>query len=224
MTKAILVVVAHADDEVLGCGATIARHSADGDRVHVVYVADGVSSREVGTTADLVARQQAASVAGAILGVHSATYLDLPDNRLDTVPLLDIVRQLESILASVRPEIVYTHHHGDLNVDHRITHQALLTAARPLPGSPLREILAFEVMSSTEWNSPDIAPFLPTLFVDVGDYLVAKESALQAYGGEMRQPPHSRSVEHLRCLAMHRGNCVGLAAAEAFMVVRTVRS
>jgi LmbE family N-acetylglucosaminyl deacetylase len=224
MTKTVLVVVAHADDEVLGCGATLARHAADGDAVHVVYVADGVSSRGEATAADLTARQQSASAAGAILGVRSTTYLGFPDNRLDTVPLLDIVRPLEVILASVRPEVVYTHHHGDLNVDHRITHQALLTAARPLPGSSLREILAFEVMSSTEWNNPGFAPFLPALFVDVGAHLAAKEKALQAYGAEMRPPPHSRSVEHLRCLAMHRGSCVGLAAAEAFMVVRAIRS
>lgn len=224
MTKTILVVVAHADDDVLGCGGTIARHAANGDAVHVVYVADGVSSREVGGMAtQIAARQQAARSAGAILGVHSATFLGLPDNRLDSIPLLDIVRPLESILTTIRPEVVYTHHHGDLNVDHRITHQALLTAARPLPGSPICEILTFEVMSSTEWNTPDKAPFLPTLFVDIAGHLEAKGRALQAYGAEMRLSPHSRNIEHLRCLAVHRGNCVGLAAAEAFMVIRSVR-
>lgn len=223
MSKCILVVAAHADDEVLGCGGTMARHTAAGDRVHVVFVADGVTSRVDAGDEELARRQQATAQACTILGASSSTFLGLPDNRLDSIPLLDIVQPLEGICAKLAPEVVYTHHYGDLNVDHRVTHQAVMTACRPLPGAVVREILTFEVMSSTEWGSVGLAPFLPNLFVDIGAQLEIKMRALEAYALEMRAPPHSRSAEHMRCLAMHHGYSMGVDAAEAFMAVRIIR-
>lgn len=223
MSKTVLVVAAHADDEVLGCGGTLAKHVAAGDKVHVVFVADGVTSRGGTGHEDLVRRQRATESARNILGISTMAFLDLPDNRLDSLPLLDIVQPLEAIIGKLAPEILYTHHYGDLNVDHRLVHQAAMTACRPLPGSTVREILAFEVMSSTEWSSPGLAPFLPNFFVDISAHLESKMQALEAYAVEMRVPPHSRSMEHIRCLARHRGNCVGVDAAEAFMVMRVLR-
>lgn len=223
MSKTVLVVAAHADDEALGCGGTIARHATYGDQVHVVFVADGVTSRLNAGGDELARRQQATERARDILGIRSTTFLGLPDNRLDSLPLLDIVQPLEAIVARLAPELVYTHHYGDLNVDHRQTHQAVMTACRPLPGATVREILTFEVMSSTEWNGVGLAPFLPNLFVDIGAQLDAKMRALEAYGLEMRAPPHSRSLMHARCLAQHHGGCVGVDAAEAFMVMRAIR-
>ncbi len=223
MNKTVLVVAAHADDEALGCGGTLAKHVAQGDTVHVVFVADGVTARENAAPADLLGRQQATENATRTLGISTVACLNLPDNRLDSLPLLDVVQPLEAIIRKLAPQIIYTHHYGDLNVDHRIVHQAVMTACRPMPGSPVREILAFEVISSTEWSSQGLAPFLPNVFVDISAELEVKMLALEAYRQEMRDPPHSRSLEHVRCLAQHHGFSTGSAAAEAFMAMRILK-
>lgn len=223
MSKTVLVIVAHADDEALGCGGTISKHTSVGDRVHVVIVADGVTSRVGAGDGEILRRQQATESARKILGISSNVFLGLPDNRLDSLALLDIVQPIEAIIEKISPEIVYTHHCGDLNVDHRLVHQAVMTACRPMPGCPVREILAFEVMSSTDWSGVGLLPFTPNLFVDISHQMDAKMRALEAYALEMRVAPHSRSVEHLRHLAQHRGCCMGVDAAEAFMVMRALR-
>jgi len=223
MSKTVLVVAAHSDDEALGCAGTIARHVAEGDTVYAVFLADGVSSRDGHDPEELQRRIKATELARQILGIHGFEYLGLPDNKLDSLPLIDIIQPLEKVIGRIDPHIIYTHHNGDLNVDHRLAHQAVLTACRPLPNSSVREILTFEVMSSTEWNSPNHLPFLPNLFVDVSQYMDKKVASLQAYALEMRDCPHSRSIEHLKSLAQHRGNCIGVEAAEAFMVMRIVR-
>lgn len=223
MSRTVLVVAAHADDEVLGCAGSLAKHVAAGDKVHAVFVADGVMSRVGSGPGDSARRQQAAENARNILGIESLVFMNLPDNRLDSLPLLDIVQPLELIISKLAPEIIYTHHYGDLNVDHQLVHKAVMTACRPLPSSTVQEILAFEVMSSTEWNSVALTPFLPNLFIDISAQIDTKMRALEAYALEMNDPPHSRSIEHLRHLAMHHGYCVGVPAAEAFMVMRIIR-
>lgn len=220
MSKVILVVAAHADDEVLGCGGTIARHVADGDFVHIIFMADGVSSRKDSSSKQFLARNKARIEAMNVLGVEKWYSLNFPDNRMDSLPLLDVVQALEAVIEQVQPVRIYTHHHGDLNVDHRVTHQAVMTACRPFPGSSVRELLTFEVMSSTEWATPALAPFVPNTFLDISNYLPKKLRALDAYDLEMRLVPHSRSVAHIKALAEHRGNCVGFMAAEAFELVR----
>ena len=132
----VLVVAAHPDDEVLGCGGTLARHAAEHDEVNVLFLADGETSRDGAGEADVKRRKASAMEACGILGTRSPTFLDLPDNQLDTVPFLEIVKKIEAVITSVRPEIGYTHHGGDLNIDHRIAQNAFLTAARPLPDAP----------------------------------------------------------------------------------------
>jgi LmbE family N-acetylglucosaminyl deacetylase len=220
VSKTILVVAAHADDEVLGCGGTIARQVAEGHTVHVVFLADGVSSRP-GADADALERRVSATEkARQVLGITTTTFLDLPDNRLDSLPLIDVVQLLEAVIGRIKPSVIYVHHYGDLNVDHRVAHQAVMTACRATPGNQVKEIYAFEVMSSTEWNSVGYAPFLPNLFVDISAYLSIKSRALEAYAIEMRPAPHSRSLEHISILSQHRGYSVGVEAAEAFMVMR----
>lgn len=220
--RSILVVAAHTDDEVLGCGGTIARHVTKGDTVHAVFMADGVTSRPDATHAEIKQRNSAAASAHKILGIEQAYMLGFPDNRMDSVPLLDIVQKLEKILQKVQPEVVYTHHIGDLNIDHQITHQAVMTACRPIPGTTVKEIYAFEVLSSTEWNTPGLLLFIPNVFMDISRYLEIKISALKAYEVEMCEEPHSRSIENAKRLAELRGNAVGLEAAEGFSLVRAL--
>lgn len=222
MANCVLVVAAHTDDEALGCGGTIARHVAEGDTVYAVFMADGVTSREGSVQDELIGRNAAAESVREILGIKENFYLNFPDNRMDSIPLVDVVQKLEPIIDKLQPNIVYTHHHGDLNVDHRITHQAVMTACRPQPGSRVRAIYAFEVMSSTEWATPTAEPFLPNYFVDISKYLQKKNDVLNAYHMEMREVPHSRSAEHLITLACHRGQSVGVLVAEAFMSIRVV--
>jgi LmbE family N-acetylglucosaminyl deacetylase len=223
MSKTVLIVAAHTDDEALGCGGTIARHVAEGDIVYAVFMADGVTSRAQAGQDDLGNRNAAAEDARKILGISENFYLRLPDNRLDSLPLIEVIQHLEPIISKLQPNIIYTHHHGDLNVDHRITHQAVLTACRPMPGSSVQAIYAFEVMSSTEWATPTAEPFVPNHYVDISNQLETKLDALRAYRLEMRDAPHSRSIEHLVHLAHHRGHTMGLISAEAFIVVRTVK-
>lgn len=222
MSKTVLVVAAHTDDEALGCGGTIARHVAEGDIVYAVFLADGVTSRPDATPEELEQRNAAAEKAHKILGITKAYMLGFPDNRMDSVPLLDIVKKLEAVIEELKPQVVYTHHHGDLNIDHRITHHATLTACRPIPGSPVSEIYAFEVLSASEWNTPGNNPFIPNVFVDISQYLETKMKALAAYELEMREPPHSRSLENARRLSEFRGSLAGLGAAEAMISVRVI--
>ncbi len=219
MSKTILVVAAHTDDEAIGCGGTIARHVAEGDEVYAVFMADGVSSRSQADANNLSQRQSAAEKAREILGIRENIYLGFPDNCMDSVHLIEVVKSLEPIINSLKPHTIYTHHHGDLNIDHRITHQAVMTACRPMPGSSVREIYAFEILSSTDWANPIMDPFLPNCYVDIGAYLPIKMQALHAYSDEMRMEPHSRSLKHIEYLAGHRGFTVGMQSAEAFSLV-----
>jgi N-acetylglucosamine malate deacetylase 1 len=215
----ILVIVAHPDDEVLGCGGTIARHSNNGDKVHVICMTNGVSSRN-SSTKEIQNRQNAAQNAANILGVLSIKFLDFPDNKMDSVPLLDIVQKIESATKDMNTRVIYTHHIGDLNVDHQITHKAVMTAFRPTPLSSVKEIYTFEIMSSTDWNFSAKNTFKPNYFIEISNYIDLKLSALNAYNMELRNTPHSRSISNIESLAKFRGNTVGVDMAEAFMVLR----
>ena len=226
MSKSILFVAAHPDDEVLGCGGTIARHADAGDQVQVLIVAEGATSRQLQrnrnqATGELSALAQAAQRAGAILGSQGVELLDLPDNRLDSLDRLDLIKQIEQRIARHQPQVVYVHHVGDVNVDHRLLHEAVVTACRPTPRQPVQRLLSFEVASSTEWQPPGSAPpFQPNWFVDISAQWPRKREALAAYASEMRPWPHARSLEALEHLARWRGAQVGVEAAEAFCLLR----
>lgn len=226
--QTIAVIAAHPDDEVLGCGGTIARLSTEGSSVHVLLLADGESSRVEtpdAITPDLVAaRRTAADRASALLGCKSVTVHRLPDNRLDSLDLLDVVKQIEAFVNRHSPTTVFTHHGGDVNVDHSIVHEAVLAACRPQSRHPVRDLLFFEVASSTEWRPPgSAAPFVPNHFVDISATLAVKLRALETYQAELRPFPHPRSVEAVTALARWRGATAGCAAAEAFVVGRQIR-
>ncbi|TCV84260.1 PIG-L deacetylase family protein [Sulfurirhabdus autotrophica] len=224
MAHSILILAAHPDDEVLGCGGTIAKLADQGAIVHVAFLADGVFSRAGDTAAqqeELNVRRAAARKACAILGVKSVSFGDFPDNRMDTVALLDITKAVEPLIAEHQPEMVFTHHAGDVNIDHRRMHEAVVTACRPQLGHPVKTLLSFEVPSSTEWQLPGSAPaFAPNWFVDVSDTLNRKLAALDAYAAELRAWPHPRSRQGVEYLARWRGATVGVDAAEAFMLGR----
>jgi LmbE family N-acetylglucosaminyl deacetylase len=228
MNEPVAVIAAHPDDEVLGCGGTMARHAREGRSVHVLLLADGETSRAQADDANqgserVEARKAAAFAACEILGCASVQVLALPDNRLDGLDLLDIVWRIESFIALHAPSTVLTHHAGDVNVDHRMVHDAVVAACRPMPEHPVRELLFFETASSTEWRPPGSAPvFAPNWFVDISDTLAAKLDALRAYQSEMRPFPHARSIEAVQALAAWRGATVGVVAAEAFMLGRTL--
>ena len=174
--------------------------------------------------AQLATLHRQAHAAAAKVGVKNVVLNKLPDNRLDTVPLLDIVKIIEESVERIKPEVIYTHLGGDLNIDHTVIHRAVLTATRPTTGQPVREIYAFEVPSSTEWAFQRIEPsFRPNVFVDVTRTLEAKIAAMECYESEARKFPHPRSPEALRALAMRWGSVAGCAAAEAFELVRSIR-
>ncbi len=222
----VLVVVAHPDDAVLGCGATIAKHAAAGDIVHIIAFADGIMGRsgppKERRAEEFAAHARAAKAAAEILGAASFSQLDFPDTALDTVPRLDLARAAENAVALRTPEIVYTHHFGDLNADHVRVHDAVCVACRPLPETCVKTLLFFEVPSSTEWRAQAGAAFEPNWFVDVTRTIELKMLALKAFEMEMRPFPHPRSFEAVSHLAGWRGAAAGVSAAEAFVLGRRI--
>ncbi len=225
-SRRILTIAAHPDDEILGCGGAMAGHVRRGDEVSILILGEGLTSRAA-TRAEadrsgMPDLQRDARAAAAAIGAR-VTLMDFPDNRFDSVDLLDIVKAIESLKATVRPDIVYVHHWGDLNVDHRVTFNAAMAAFRPLPGEPPLAIYAYEVPSSTGWADPSAASaFLPTHWVEVSATLEQKITAMESYVSERRAAPHPRAPEVLRSWARYRGAQVGVHAAEAFVTVRTV--
>lgn len=227
MNDHVLVIAAHPDDEVLGCGGTISRMTDEGRIVDVLFLADGESSRKTNSEEEnrslIEARQRCAHAAGQILGCSSLSIKQFPDNRLDGVELLELVKIIEGHIDSSMPSTILTHHSGDINIDHRIIHEAVLAACRPQPGHCVNELLFFEIPSSTEWRPTSSGmPFQPSFFVDISATLPRKIEALKAYQSELRPFPHPRSLEAIESLARWRGATVGIHAAEAFILGRKI--
>lgn len=228
MNKLILVITAHPDDEVLGCGGTIAKHVLQGDEVYCLILGEGITSRyyQHGEAKEEGLKQlkSEAGQAASILGIKKAFFRDLSDNRFDTVPLLEIVKAIEEVKDEVKPDVIYTHHQGDLNIDHQITFKAVLTACRPVKNETVREIYSFEVPSSTEWSSPNPETyFMPDVFVDISKTFDKKIAALKAYKSEIREYPHPRSAEALEIIARRWGVSVGRELIEAFRLIRWIK-
>lgn len=219
--KQILVLAPHPDDEVLGCGGTIARHIDRGDHVTILFFTDGVGGREKTSVADATARTTSRDKALKILGVQKLIQRQFPDNRLDTVPLLKLAQTIEHAAANQHFSTVYCPFGGDLNIDHQRVFEATLTAFRPIK-PPHSNIYSYAIASSTEW-SPQ-AVFKPTAFVDISKYLEKKIQAMETYQAELRSLPHPRSPEVISATAKYWGSISGLLAAEPFQIIRSYLS
>ena len=221
----VLAVAAHPDDETLGVGGTIARYSEQGDEVWVCILTEGVTSRHRQVDRQVELKKECALKACQILGVRKVVFCDLPDQRLDALPLLDVIRQIEHCVGAFRPDVVYTHFKEDLNQDHRIAFQATMVATRPFGANTVKRLLCYETASSTEWAAPFAGSiFAPNVFVDISSTLDRKIRAMQQYANtyvnEVRPYPHPRSYEAIEIHAKRYGVVVGVQAAEAFMLVR----
>jgi LmbE family N-acetylglucosaminyl deacetylase len=224
----ILVIAAHPDDEVLGCGGTIAKLASQGDEIHILILANGLTSRidfnpDQGLGA-LQIHHDRAKRAGALLGAFNVKIAGLPDQKLDSIPLLDITQIIEAEIENINPEVVFTQHGGDLNMDHAITFRATLTATRPAGRCPVKSVYGYQVPSSTEWAFQSFEPrFQPNVFVDISNTLAKKISAMQVYESETRPFPHPRSPEALEAIARQWGSVAGVNAAEAFHLIRQIK-
>lgn len=224
--KKILIVAAHPDDEILGCGGVMARMAAQGSEVKVLILGEGITSRQdvrcqARAHDELDHLKKCALNANKMLGVGDVVFQNMPDNRFDEIALLDVVKIIEKVKDDFNPDTVFMHYYEDLNVDHRIAAEAVMIATRPMPGESVREVYSFEVLSSTEWRYP--TSFSPDTFFDISGFMECKEKALMCYATEMRDFPHPRSIESVRLNnQMHAIKSGCRHYAEAFKLIRRV--
>jgi LmbE family N-acetylglucosaminyl deacetylase len=228
--KRIMIVVAHPDDELLGLGASMNRLISQAKvQTHLVILGEGLTSRS--DTRDVERWQKEldkhrANIKQAqqAIGYHSVSIYDFPDNRFDSVALLDIIKVVEKEKASFKPDIIFTHHGGDVNIDHQRTFEAVITATRPMNTENVCSIITFETPSGTEWRaSTDPRHFIPNMFIEVSEQNIqAKIKGMESYEFEKRSFPHPRSPEALTIQAKRWGVAVGCNYAEAFMIVREI--
>ena len=221
MREVVLVVVAHSDDESISMAGTIVKHIKKGDKVFVISMTDGVGARDDANLNKIKQRKNASVTASKVLGFEWGDSYDFSDNVMDSYPLIEIVKAVEKAKYKYRPTLVYTHSGADLNVDHRVVANSVLTAFRPQPNELCKELRLFEVASATDYGKSAITgSFSPNLFIDISNEWPTKVKALEAYMEEMREYPHSRSIQGIKNLANLRGNQVGYDFAEAFEVIR----
>jgi len=221
MKNKILVIAAHPDDEILGCGGTIIKHIKKGDIVNVIFLTDGESSRD-NHNLKINKRKQQAIDCCKYLKTNPPIFFDFPDNKIDSIPLLNVIKKLEGIIKKIKPSTIYTHYFGDLNIDHQKTFEAVNVACRPLKGNIIKNIFCFEVLSSTEWKISYKKKFNPNLFINIDNELKKKIFALKIYKEELRKYPHSRSLKGIKTLSMYRGIQSGNKHAEAFYIARRI--
>jgi len=219
----VLVIAAHPDDEVLGCGGAIARHFMEGDEVWVLILGEGVMARKGEFAKErkkgLKILRESAKKASKTLGVGRLILKDFPDNKFDSVALLDIIQSIELVMSEFKPNIVYTHDYSDVNIDHRRVAEAVESATRPMNNSFVDQVLAFEVPSSSEWNFARQSFFRANVFINTKNQIDKKITALKCYTSEIRDFPHPRSVEYVKALASVRGGQSGFIVAEGFSLI-----
>ena len=228
--KRILIVVAHPDDELLGLGGTMNKLINDYNvQTHVVILGEGITSRSDKRDPklwenELIIHRKNIQNAQISIGYHSLSLYNFPDNRFDSVDLLDIIKVVEKEKNDFKPNIIFTHHGGDLNIDHQKTFEAVMTACRPMESEIVKTIITFETPSGTEWRaSSDPKHFLPNLYFQISkENLEAKIKGMESYEFESRVYPHPRSPEALKIYAQKNGIIVGMTFAEAFCLIRQV--
>ena len=226
MVKKILIVASHPDDEVLGCFGTVARLIKEGYEAYTLILGEGKTSRDEQRVAEnrkdeIEQLNTEIQKANNIIGIKKVFIESFPDNRFDNVDLLDIVKVVSKVKEEVKPDIIFTHFKNDLNIDHRLTYQAVLTATRPMQNECVKEIYSFEVLSSTVWNYPN--SFSPDTYFDISDTIELKLEAMKEYTSELCEYPHPRSLEGINLNAKYQGMRVGKEYVEAFESVRVLK-
>ncbi len=226
MKKKILIIAAHPDDEVLGCFGTVARLIKEGYEAYTLILGEGKTSRDEERVAearkdDIEELNTEIHEANSIIGIKKVFVESFPDNRFDSVDLLDIIKVISKVKEEVKPDIIFTHYEHDLNIDHQITYKAVITATRPMEDECVKEIYSFEILSSTEWNYP--LSFSPDTYYDINNTLDLKIKAMEMYTSELCEYPHPRSLEGIELNAKYQGMRVGKPAVEAFKSIRVVK-
>lgn len=218
----ILIVAAHPDDEILGVGGAVLKHKLNHDSVYALILGTGALSRDGQTTDDVKKLKETSQNAAKIIGFKDIFFVDFPDNSFDSISLLNIVKKIEDYFKQIKPDLVYTHFENDLNIDHHLTFQAVMTASRPCTDYYPKQIYSFETLSSTEWQNKSSEQFRPNYYLDIKDVIDQKIEAMKEYKSEIRNYPHPRSEQGIRVLAQYRGMESGLEYAEAFYLVRKI--
>ncbi len=215
-----IIIAAHPDDEVLGCGGLIAKYSQEQD-FYVVILTGGADTRYAKEMENIL--RQNAIDANKIVGTKELFFEDLPNQGLETIPLTKVIQTIEKYINDIKPNRVFAQFGGDLNKDHKIVYEAAITACRPMPNQCVKELYAYNVPSSTEWGAIEGEKiFVPNIFVDIKDSLEHKIEAMKRYESECRSYPHPRSPEALRIHANYWGLCGGIEYAEPFKLIRKI--
>jgi len=222
MNKKILIIAAHPDDEVLGCFGTVARLIKEGYEAYTLILGEGKTSRDTEKLDnELLVLNDEIIKANNKIGIKETIIHNFPDNRFDNIDLLDIVKLITKVKDEIKPDIIFTHYEHDLNIDHKITYQAVITATRPMEDECVKEIYSFEILSSTEWNYP--LSFSPDVFFDISNTINDKLDAMKEYKSELCKYPHPRSIEGIKLNARYQGLRVGKQYIEAFKSIRIIK-
>jgi LmbE family N-acetylglucosaminyl deacetylase len=226
MKNKVMIICSHPDDEILGCGGTVARMINEGAEACTLILGNGITSRYKPEDIDkhneeVILLHKQSLEANMSIGINLVHDFGFPDQKFDIVPLLDIIKAIEEVKNEFKPNIIFTHFAGDLNIDHQITNKAVLTATRPMIGETVKEIYAFEILSSTEWNYP--LSFQPDYFVNITGTIVQKMAAMEKYKGELGEWPHPRSLKGIELNAKYWGMRNGMGYAEAFQTLRRLQ-
>jgi LmbE family N-acetylglucosaminyl deacetylase len=217
----VLVIAPHPDDEVLGCGGTIARYTSVREEVCLCVVTRAYPPEW--PEDEIPRRKQEVLTANRILGIRKTDFLDFPAVKLDTISQKELADSISRVIDEIKPEVVYLPHRGDVNKDHRLVFEAAMVATRPKSAPSIKKVLCYEVLSETDWAAPFAdSVFLPNVFVDISGTLETKLKAMSEYKLELKEFPHPRSLETITALAKMRGATTGVEAAEAFMLIREV--
>lgn len=217
----ILVIAPHPDDEILGVGGTIAKHTSFGHNVYICIATKGTPPMFSKESVEKVKNE--AINAHKVLGVKDTYFLDFPAVKLEECPKYELNASISRIIAQVKPEVVYLPHRGDIHLDHKIVFDSSMVALRPLGNEKAKEIYCYETLSETEWDAPNITnAFIPNTWIDISDFIDIKKKAISMFESQIKSYPHPRSIKAIEALSEYRGSNMGIKNAEAFMLIRKI--